>query len=167
MSVGHVQMTYRLWIAFAVVPIVDFIIGYVGLPLVAHGANAHNADQIARSLGSMTGFLGLLVTVFGAMPTVLWLIQRGPVSFRQVFVAGLILGNVPFALFATVAARGLLVHLIAGTIGDHLVPISELIAGNLSAIAIGSIVGGISATVFWCVWRIPSSATPRHPLPTR
>jgi hypothetical protein len=44
-----------------------------------------------------------------------------------------------------------LIHVAAGTISDHLAPLPDLIAGNLALIAAGSLLGVVSAAVFWAV----------------
>ena len=42
-------------------------------------------------------------------------------------------------------------HLVGGTMSQHLVPVSELLAALLRSITMGSIIGVVSAVVFWFV----------------
>jgi hypothetical protein len=77
--------------------------------------------------------------------------KRGPVSLGQLVLAGVALGNVPLVFYAMAAAFFSIAHFAAGTLSQHLVPLSELIAGTLRAILIGSAIGSASALVFWLV----------------
>jgi hypothetical protein len=146
--------TYRLWAAFAVLPFVDALVGFVGFPLVwymgGHDGRPADPEQAARSFALLSGFLGLVVTIGGAVPAVLWLRKRGPVSLWQLIAAGLILGNVPFLFYMIrFVLPAALTHLVAGTMSQHLVPVSDLLAGVLRVLAIGSVMGALSALVFW------------------
>jgi hypothetical protein len=107
---------------------------------------------VARTFGILSGILGLIVTAAGAVPVVLWLMKRGPVSLGQLMTVGLVLGNAPFVLYVVGLVLPLTItHVIAGTMSQHLMPISDLVAGTLRALAIGSVMGTVSAIVFWMV----------------
>jgi hypothetical protein len=146
--------SYRLLMAFAVVPFVDALIGFVGFPLVwyigGHTGRLHDTAAAARGFAMVTGFAGLVVTVCGAVPVVLWLMKRGPVSLPQLLSAGVLLGNAPFFVYVIgLVLPATLAHLAGGTLSQHLSPVSDLIAGALRTLAIGSVLGASSAFVFW------------------
>jgi hypothetical protein len=149
-------LPYRLLAAFAVLPFVNGLLGFVGFPVVwyigGHTGRPHDPDQVARTFGILSGILGLIVTAAGAVPVVLWLMKRGPVSLGQLMTVGLVLGNAPFVLYVVGLVLPLTItHVIAGTMSQHLMPISDLVAGTLRALAIGSVMGTVSAIVFWMV----------------
>ncbi len=62
--------------------------------------------------------------------------------------AGAALGHIPFALFAFMSAMFALVHVAAGTISQHLLPIPELMFSTLGIILLGTVLGAASAAVF-------------------
>lgn len=144
----------RLWLAFAALPVVNAIVGFCAFPLVwrlgNHGAfRPMDSSQAAAGFALLAGALGLVVTLFGALPVVMRLVRRGDVSLRSLAAAGLLLGNVPFALYVALILPFAIVRLIDGTLSEHLLPASELVAGTLRALLIGSVFGVISAVVFW------------------
>jgi hypothetical protein len=146
---------WRVLTAFAILPILQALVAFLAFPLVwrlgDHGAlQPVDWDEAARKFAIVTGLLGMFVTVAGAVPVVYWLMRRGRVSLAQLLLAGLILGNVPFALYLVVLILpATLSHLVMGTLSQHLVPVSALLAGAVRAILIGSIFGVISAAAFW------------------
>lgn len=145
---------FRLLAAFAVLPVLDALLAFLWFPLLwdlgGHGAR-RPADpvQAAGSVAALAGILGMLVTICGAVPVVWWLLKRGPVSFGQLLLAGLVLGNVPFLVYCLALIGPALSHLAMGTMSDHLVPLSELLVAVLRPVAIGSVMGMASASVFW------------------
>jgi len=42
-------------------------------------------------------------------------------------------------------------HLIAGTLAEHLSPAAELLAGGLRVVFIGSVMGAVSGVMFWLI----------------
>ena len=85
------------------------------------------------------------MTVFGALPTLAWLLKRGPISRRQALISGAVLGNVPgMFIVGTLAAS----RLSQGAMPD-LNDLTYGPAGAVRAIAIGSFIGTASAAVFW------------------
>lgn len=152
---------WRLAAAFAVVPIVDGILAFAVFPIIwpvgAHG-RVQPVDPFseAASFGVLTGVVALLVTLAGAVPVVSWLINRRRASFANIVKAGLALGNAPFAVYALAAAYFALLHLIGGTMSQHLVPLSSLLAGTLRVIGLGSGLGVAGAVVFWLAALRPS-----------
>jgi len=148
-------MTPRIVAAFAVVPVVVFVVMRLGYPIVRYMSGHHgqivSPSDPATSLAAVTAFVGLLVTVFGAAPAFVWMKQRGPVSLSRAIGAGVILGNGPTVAFAIGALYFTLLHIVGGTISEHLSPPLEVIAGFARVSAIGSVLGAISAWVFWLV----------------
>jgi hypothetical protein len=102
-------------------------------------------------LAVLVGVLAAVVTIGGAVPVVLSLMKRGRVPLGRLVLAGVALGNVPLALYALVAAFFATLHLAAGTMSEHLLPLSSLLAGTLRAVLLGSAMGAASAVVFWFV----------------
>jgi hypothetical protein len=152
--------------AFAILPILQALVAFVAFPLVwrfgDHGAlQPVDWDEAARKFAVVTGLLGMFVTVAGAVPVVYWLMRRGRVSLARLLLAGLILGNVPFALYLVVLILPATIsHLVMGTLSQHLVSVSALLAGALRAILIGSIFGVISAAAFWLMAILGTDAGP-------
>ena len=144
----------RLLVSFAMLPVFDALLGYLAFPLVFRLGDQGTAllvdeRQAARAFGLFAGMLGLLVTVAGAIPVVFWLMRRGRLSLAQLLIAGLILGNAPFAVYLAVSIAAAVTHVLMGTISEHLAPVSALIAGGLRVITIGSAFGTASAALFW------------------
>lgn len=132
----------------------DALVAYIGFPLVwyigGHAGRPHDPAQAAGAFALLTGFLSLVITIAGAVPVVHWLMKRGPVSLMQLIRVGLILGNAPFLLSVIGLVLPMtLLHLITGTMSEHLISLSNLTAGTLRAIGIGSVIGVWSAVVFW------------------
>jgi hypothetical protein len=87
------------------------------------------------------------------------------VSLGQLIIVGLLLGNTPFFCYVIgLVLPATLSHLLAGTLSQHLTPLSDLIAGTLRALAIGSVLGAWSAIVFWLlgIWRTDTSVGVTH-----
>ena len=145
----------RLLAAFAVLPIVDAFAALVAFPLVwalgDDGPSYAARPGAAMAIATLAGILGLLVTLCGALPVVTWLMRRGPVRFNQLLLAGLVLGNAPFAAFLAMVLPFALIHLASGTLWDRMLPLADLVAGTVRALTIGSAMGVLSAAVFWFV----------------
>lgn len=62
----------------------------------------------------------------------------------------MLLGNAPFAVYLIgLVLPVTLMHLIWGTLSQHLLSPSDLIAGTLRGLALGSAMGAWSALVLW------------------
>lgn len=149
--------TRRLLLGFAILPLVQAGVAVLIWPVVwwmgGHGASRLiDPDGVARGFALLTAILGSIVTIAGAVPVVLWLIRRGRLRLAELLLAGLVLGNAPFGwyVFALVVPITIM-HLVMGTLSEHLLPASALIAGAARAVAIGSFFGVLSAAVFWLV----------------
>ena len=147
---------WRLLSAFAILPLVDALVAFVLYPTLwwlptTAVFRAPDTIQVASGFAILAGVVGLLVTTCGALPVVFWLLRRGPLSFAQLALAGLALGNMPFAIYAVAMIPFAIGHLVAGTMAQHLAPLSELLAGAVRALVIGSMLGVMSAVVFWLV----------------
>lgn len=126
---------WRLFIAFAILPPIHALVGFIAFPVAGFAL--------------LIGAMGVLVTLCGGVPVVFSLMKRGPVSFQQIAVAGVALGNVPFAIYAFVILVFSVGHLAMGTLWERLLPLSDLLGGVLRAVTMGSIMGITSAVVFW------------------
>ena len=108
------------------------------------------SDPIASavSIGMAVGLVAVLVTVFGAVPLVMWLLRRGPLALSRVLLAGAILGIAPLAI-------GILVMLGAslarGTMPEHVGDAWYGWEGMIRTTTVGLFVGVTSAAVFWLV----------------
>ena len=147
---------WRFVAAVVVIPLVDALLGYLAFPLVwwlgNHGASRPvSPEQTAMAFGALTGGLGLLVMITAALPVTLWLSRRGRTSLHHFAVAGVALGNLPFAVYLWVVLGFTVLHLIGGTLGAHLSPPAELLLGGMRAIVIGSVAGAASGVMFWLI----------------
>ncbi len=145
--------------------------GFLVFPLLwytgGHTGQLHDAAKAARAFGLAAGLVGLVVTLGGAVPAVFWLMKRGPVTLWRLIAVGVILGNAPFVSYVFRLVWSLTLMALHGEpISRHLAAIPDLIAGTLRALAIGSTLGTLSASVFWFVGirgdaRLTSAAEPR------
>lgn len=102
----------------------------------------------AASLGFGTGIIAVVVTVFGAVPAVAWLIRRGPVSFRTLLIVACALSSTPFAI--TVGAI-LVTQLARGTLSPDVSRLWFGWPGAIRAICLGLWLGLASAALLWIV----------------
>jgi hypothetical protein len=79
------------------------------------------------------------------------MIRGGQTSIGHFAIAGVVLGNLPFAVCLLAAVTATLGHLAAGTLADHLAPATALLAGGLRVVSIGSVVGGVCGVPFWLI----------------
>ena len=147
---------WRFVAAVVAIPLVDALLGYVAFPIVwwlgDHGESRPvSFPQAALAFGTLAGALGLLVMITVALPVTLRLIRNGQTSVRHFAVVGVVLGNLPFALYLCAVLLFALLHLLAGTLAEHLSPIPALLAGGLRAILIGSVMGATSGVMFWLI----------------
>ena len=75
------------------------------------GAPIDSVDA-AASLGTGVATLAVVVMVFGAIPAVVWMNARRPLSLSNLLVLGAVLGNVPFVFIVGLSAA----HLASGTL---------------------------------------------------
>jgi hypothetical protein len=148
-------LTARIVAAFAVVPAVVFVVARLGYPIVwymsGHGGQVISPSDPATSFAGVTAIIGVLVTLFGAVPAFVWMKKRGPLSLSRTIGAGIVLGNCPTVVIAIGGFYFTLLHIVGGTISLHLSPPLDVIAGFLRISVIGSVLGAISAVVFWMV----------------
>jgi hypothetical protein len=144
----------RLVIGFALVPpaaaAVMFIL-YLALwhsgVRVFEGAPIDPVDS-AASLAMGVGIIAVVVTVYGAVPAVTWLIRRGPLPLGKVLLLGAALGNVPFVLIVVAI---LVTHLLRGTLTTGVAGLWYGMYGTVRAIVLGLVLGTIPAAIFWVV----------------
>ena len=141
--------------ALAVLPVFDALLAFVGFPVLwwlgGHEGRPADPSASARAFALLAGALGLLVTAGGAIPVVEWLHRRRALTLGRLSLAGLALGNAPFALYALFIGFVAAARLVHGTLGEHLLSTSELTVGTGRALAVGSTFGVASAVVFWIV----------------
>jgi hypothetical protein len=94
----------RLFAGLAVQPFVGTALAFISVPLVDYSGRALYGGFPADSGDAATSFafgvsiVAVCVTVCGALPTVLYLLKRSPLTLKQVLVGGVALGNAPFIL---------------------------------------------------------------------
>lgn len=128
----------RIWLGFLIMPVVSGV-----LALLLSGGSA--------GVALIASVSAILVTIFGGVPAFLTLKGRGPISLSQTMWVGAALGNIPFALFALMSGLFALSHVAAGTLAEHLSPLTDLVLAAFRIILLGSAVGSLSAAVFWFV----------------
>jgi hypothetical protein len=113
--------------------------------LLPQGAPIDSLDS-AGSLGMGVAILAVVMTVFGAVPTVVWLNRRQPLSLGRLLIAGAALGNVPFTfiILGVVAA-----HAGSGTLSADIGRSWGGLSGAVVRAAMGLICGTGSAAAFW------------------
>ena len=133
----------RVAIAFLLTPFVSAALGFMLFPLLALTIEG-TPDMIdgAVAFGLGIGIASVLVIVFGALPLLVWLLKRGPVTRRHALVAGAVLGNLPWVPFAMrLLSMGLGWEVLTG---GH-----QWLLGAWRAVLFGSAIGMASAAVFW------------------
>ncbi|HXG53860.1 MAG TPA: hypothetical protein VNJ03_00635 [Vicinamibacterales bacterium] len=145
----------RVFAAFPILPFVNAASALVVSPLfwyvTGRPGRLDNPQAAAMSFAVITGVAALLVTLCGAVPAFSRLRKRGPISLTQTVAVGIALGNVPVIAIALAALYFTVLHIIGGTISYHLSPPLEIVAGFLPLIVIGSVLGTMSAWVFWMI----------------
>jgi hypothetical protein len=140
----------RLVAAFFVVPPILGCLTFVASVVLVYAGAIEGAEPVdaALAIAAGIGILAIVVIAFGAIPVVAWFIRRGPLSLRQLLLAGAALGNAPFAVIVLVVT---ITHLHGeprfGDIGRYWYGLS----GALVRIGIGLLCGTTSAAVFWAV----------------
>jgi hypothetical protein len=147
----------RLLLSFALMPVINFLLALVAFPTLQILREQGRFQMVVGDdhgtyvLAVLTGLIAVVVTVAGAVPVAFTLMKRGPVSLKQTLIAGLGLGNAPVAVIALFMSMFAVMHVVNGTITDHLVPLRSLAASGLLLVAVGSMFGIASAAVFFGV----------------
>jgi hypothetical protein len=115
--------------------------------LLPHGAPIDSLDS-AESLGAGVAILAVLMTVFGAVPAVIWLNRRRLLSLGRLVILGAGLGSVPFAL---IVVGVVVVPAVSGTLSTDIGRYWYGISGAAVRVAMGLISGMGSAAIFWYV----------------
>jgi hypothetical protein len=142
----------RLALAFAVLPPAQALLAYVLFPLFWEQMRTfgpHEVERLAARMAMVTAAVGLLLTL-AAAPVVLSLLRRDQATLSRLLIIGLVLGNLPFAIYFGLLVKATLLHLIRGTLGHHLVPVPDLLLAGLRAVAIGTF-GVFSSGLFWTI----------------
>lgn len=153
---------WRFVAAVVTIPLFDALLGYVAFPMVwwlgNHGAfRPVSPQQAALGFGTLAGVLGFLVMITAALPITLRLIRHGQTSIHHFAAAGVVLGNLPFAVYLWAVLVFTVLHLFAGALAEHLSPTAELLAGGLRAVLIGAVMGAASGVMFWLIARPQST----------
>lgn len=152
----------RFLAALVAIPLADALLGYALFPVVrwlgGHGQFATSSPDAAVSFGVICGAFAFLVIITAGLPVSSWLSRRGRTSVLHFAAAGAALGNLPFAAYLWVMLGFTISHLVAGTLGEHLSPITELVKGGLRVVLIGSAAGVVSGSMFWLL----AGPTPFH-----
>jgi len=146
----------RFLAAVLATPFFDALLGYLAFPLVwqlgSHGGfRPGRPEEAALHFGLLTGLLGFFVMFSAAIPVAVWMIRRGRTALHHFAAAGVVLGNLPFVAYTSAALYFLFLHLLRGTLAEHLSPIPELLAGGLRAVLLGSVMGASSGAMFWLI----------------
>ncbi|HEY2906257.1 MAG TPA: hypothetical protein VGJ29_10195 [Vicinamibacterales bacterium] len=142
----------RLLAGFAVAPLAAVILALVAYDALCYtgtlsGGAPINSIDAALAIGVGVGIIAVGMAAC-AVPLIMWLASRGPVSFGRVLLLGAALGNVPFAI------------IVLGIVAAH--PFSEVWSGDIGRfwygfpgavqrVALGLISGMGSASLFWIV----------------
>jgi hypothetical protein len=141
----------RMLAGFALVPPMAVLITLGTYELMWHaglvpfGAPIHSLDS-AGSLSAGVTILAVLMTVFGAVPAVIWL--NGRRSLGRLLILGAALGSVPFALIVLGVVT---VHAMNGTLSADVGRYWHGLSGAAVRVTMGLISGMGSAAAFWFV----------------
>jgi hypothetical protein len=142
----------RVFLGLAVQPFVNALLAFIIFPIVDYtgralcGGRPVDPFDAALSLALGVGIVGVVVTIFGALPALVWLRARRAVTRTRVLIGGAVLGNAPSALIV----GGMLVSRLAH--GEMPRDVFDLLYGPVGAIrtiAFGTFIGVASAAVFW------------------
>lgn len=155
-SVAERVSWWRLGIAVLALPLFDALVVYLAFPVVSSLGQRGTSELVAleepaRVFAGISGALALFIMITAALPVTVWLIRRGQTSMHHFALAGSVLANLPFAIYAWTAFLMTLGHLISGTLGQHLSPVTDLLVSGVRLVVMGSIIGAISGAVFWLI----------------
>lgn len=155
MSPAYSPDRTRLVAGFLVLPIAQGLVAYVALSLsdlFTNGDGFLALPRTAKSSAVAVGVAGAWLTLLIAVPVVLSMLQRGRPSLGRLLGIGTLIGNAPFAFYVLAFILPATVgHFAQGTLSERLMPVSDLLAGTLRAVGLGSSFGLFSAAVFWVV----------------
>jgi hypothetical protein len=143
----------RMLVGFALIPPMAVLITLVTYELMfqarllPRGAPIDSLDA-AESLGTGVAILAVLVTLFGAVPTVISLKSRGLFSLGRLLILGAGLGNLPFALIVVGVVA---VHAVSGTLSADIGRYWSGFSGAAIRVALGLVGGTGSAAAFWFI----------------
>ena len=128
----------RIFVGLLVQPVLAAVLTYMAFPLIdytgrtLYGGSVGDSADAALALALGVGIAAAVVTVVGVFPTVVWLVKRLDVTFRQAILFGILFGNLPVVIGT----------LLAGSYGP---------VGFLRAAVIGTALGISGAVLFWVV----------------
>jgi hypothetical protein len=146
----------RFLVALIAIPLFDTALAYYGFPILWWLGDQGRGrpvpeQQPAQAFALLAGGLGVLVMITVTAPMTIWLMRRGWTTIRHFALAGATAGNLPFALYLCLVLVFTIMHLIAGTLAEHLSPPVDLLAGAFRALLIGSLIGTASGVGFWLI----------------
>jgi len=141
----------RVLAGFAVQPFVAALVAFITFQLteftgrLLYGQRSFDPLDSATAFAIGVGIVAIGVTVFGALPVLTWKLKHGPLTRRQVFVSGALLGNLPSALIVC----GLVIDQLRRDASPDLGALTYGLPGLIRVITFGSFIGITSAAVFW------------------
>jgi hypothetical protein len=143
----------RLLLAILLLPLFDALLGYTTVPFLTRADVRVDAafNQVSTVMAMLGGVLGFFVMITVAAPVAYWLERRGRISVGDFTLAGALVGNAPFAAYLCLILAATITHLIAGTLGEHVSPVGDLLAGGARALLIGTCLGAASGAMFWLI----------------
>jgi hypothetical protein len=135
-------------------PLFDALLAFAAFPLVLGVSNVEAsqlaaATQTAAAFALVVGIASVLVVLCAALPVLWSLRERRGLTFMRVLLAGFALGNLPFAVYAAASLVFGVIHVVNGTLSQHLLPLADALQGTLRAAVLGSVFGVANACVFW------------------
>ena len=139
----------RVAVAFVAQPFVVALVTLIIFPLIASTGPRLVGFNSVRGALALAVYLGLIcvpVIPLAAVPAFAWLVSRGALTRARVLVGGAMIGNVPLpALLLAVVVR-------TGS-GTGVARGMDEPFQMIRSVGIGSVVGFLSASVFWVMVR--------------
>ena len=138
----------RIVLAMMALPLVAFLVALGAYPLL-YARDDHVTFiglPLPLRIAIAVTLAAVPLSIVGAMGAVGLRLLRGSVSRMQALIVGIIVGNVPMLVFATLES-------VARTNRGHVGMNRRIDAAPLPGIALGSVLGLICALVFWEIAR--------------
>lgn len=143
----------RVFLGLAVQPFVAGCVAFLTFPALnytgqfVYGSFAGSLWEGAGSMGVVVGFVGLGITVLGAVPLLAIQLSRGPVSRDHALASGLALGNVPTVLMWLL----LISQQVHSGRPPDLASVAYGPVGIVRVVVWGSLIGLAGAATFWWI----------------
>ena len=142
--------------AFLLFPLINpsgrAVYEYQGARMVIEHRTPDVVDA-ARSVALAVGLVAVPLTALVALPSLAWLLKRGPITITQTLVAGAASGNIPLVVgFILISLRGPRQSLRPNLPADFpTFPEPSAIVQPLYSILFASAIGIVSAIAFWLI----------------